>query len=163
MRIELRSINADELCLTAYGYTARAAHTGSIDHDCIQAGFCRDIVFCCCKRHELHHDSRADGDTFINGLAIDHFFDTYGHDALFAHRAIVSHDDKFIGPLREFLFQNDEVFVTCGEDSNDFVSGFFQGLSDRQHRCSTYATASAYYGSVVLNTCCATERSYDVM
>ena len=163
MRIELRSINADELGFATYGNTARAAHSGSIDHDGVERSFRRDIVFGSCQGDELHHDCRSDSDAFVYRLAVDHFFDTYGHDALFAHRAIVSHDDKFIGPLREFLFQNDEVFVTRGEDSNDFVSCFLECFGDRQHRRSAYATAGTNDRSVFLDTCCATERSDDVM
>ena len=163
MRIELGSINADELGFATYGNTARAAHSGSIDHDGVERSFRRDIVFGSCQGDELHHDCRSDSDAFVYRLAVDHFFDTYGHDALFAHRAIVSHDDKFIGPLREFLFQNDEVFVTRGEHRDDFVSGFLECFGNRQHRRSADATAGTNDRSVFLDTCCATERSDDVM
>ena len=82
MGIELRAIDADELGLTAYRDTARAAHTGTIDHDCIEAGFGRNVILGGCEGDELHHDSRTDRDTLIDLLAVNDLLHTYGDDSL---------------------------------------------------------------------------------
>ena len=85
VRIELRSIDTDELRLTAYCHAAGTAHTGSIDHDRVERCLGWDSIFGGRECHELHHDSRTDGDTFIDGLAVDDFFYADGYDALLAH------------------------------------------------------------------------------
>ena len=82
MGIELRSIDADELGLTAYRDTARAAHTGTIDHDRVEAGFGRDVILGGREGDELHHDSRTDGDTFIDLLTVNDLLHTYGDNSL---------------------------------------------------------------------------------
>ena len=163
MGIKLRSIDADELRFSSYGHAAGTAHTRSIDHDGVERSLGRDIVFGGSKRHELHHDSRTDGDTFIDGLAVDHFFYADGDDTLFAHRAIIGHDDEFVRPLRELIFEDDEVFVTGSKDGDDLVSGFLERLSNRQHRRSSDTTAGTNDRSVVLNTGSTSERSNDVV
>ena len=82
MGIELRSIDADELGLTAYRDTARAAHTGTIDHDCIEAGFGRNVILGGREGDELHHDSGTDRDTFIDLLTVNDLLYTYGDNTL---------------------------------------------------------------------------------
>ena len=107
MSIELGSIDTDELGFATYGHTARAAHTGSIDHDGVERSFRRDIVFGSCQGDELHHDCRADGDTLIDFLAVDDLLDTYGDHTLLTGRTIVGHDDHFVGPLRQFIAKDE--------------------------------------------------------
>ena len=72
--VEIRSVDAGELCFAAHGYPAAAAHTGAIDHYRVQAddglyaegfgGF----------GTELHHNARADGDYPVDFLAFKQFF-----------------------------------------------------------------------------------------
>ena len=152
MCIELRSIDADEFRFAAYRHTARAAHTGSIDHDGVERSLRRDVVFGGRQCDKLHHDGRTDSDTFIHLLAVDHFFDADSHDALFAHRAVVRHDNHLVGPLRQLILEDDQVFVTCRQHSDDFVAGFLQSLSDRQHRSGSNTTARTYDRPVLLDT-----------
>ena len=163
MSIELGSIDADELGFATYGNTARAAHTGSIDHDGVERSFRRDIVFGSCQGDELHHDCRSDSDTFVNGLAVDDLFDPYCNYTLLTGRTVIGHDDHFVGPLRQFIAEDEQVFVTSREHRDDFIAGFLEGLRDWQHRRSAYTTAGTNDRSVFLDTCCATERSDDVM
>lgn len=42
--IELRTVDADKLGLASNGQTARATHTRSVHHDCVQADFAGDVM-----------------------------------------------------------------------------------------------------------------------
>ena len=84
MSIEFWSIDADKLCLAAYGDTACATHTCTIDHDGIERNDGWNLVLLCEEAHELHHDGRADTYYLIDLLALDHLLDTCCHQTLLA-------------------------------------------------------------------------------
>ena len=163
MGVKFRSVHADELGLSSNRHAARAAHARSVDHDGVERCLGRDIIFGGSEGNELHHDSRTDRDTFIHGLAVDDFFHSYGNDTLFAHRAVIGHDNHFIGPFRQFVPKDEQVFVPRSENRDDPVSGFLERLGDRQHRSGSHASAGAYDRTVFLYTRSASERSYYVM
>ena len=161
--IEFRSVHADEFGFASHGDTARAAHSCSVHHNGVEGSFGRNIVLGGGEGDELHHDRRTDGDALVHFLPVDHFFHADGHDTLFAHGAVVGHNNQFVRPLCEFVLEDDEVFIPRGEHGDDAVSGFLERFGDRQHRCSTDASAGANDRSVVLNTCSASKGSYDVV
>ena len=163
MGVKLRPVHAYELGLSSNRHAARAAHTGSVHHDGVKRCFGRDIIFGGGEGNELHHDSRTDRDTFIHGLAVDDFFHSHSDDTLFAHRAVIGHDNHFIGPFRQFVPKDEQVFVARSEDRDNPVSGFLERLGDRQHRSGSHAPAGAYDRTIFLYTRSASERSYYVM
>ena len=163
MGIELGTIDADELGLAVHGDAARAAHTRSIYHDGVEAGFGGDIVFPGRERDELHHDRRTDGDTLIHFLTLDNLLHAEGNDAFLSHRTVVRHQDHLVRPLCQFLFEDDQALGTGSEDSDNAVTGFLEGFDDGQHRRSTHSTARTNDRAVLLYTRCLTERTYHVM
>ena len=82
VRIELRTIDADELGLTAYGDTACATHSCAVDHNGVERSLGRYIVFGGRECDKLHHDGGSDRDTLIDFLAVDDLFDTNRHNPL---------------------------------------------------------------------------------
>ena len=163
MCIELRTIDADELGLAAHGHTAGAAHTRSIHHDGVKAGFGGDVILGGRQRHKLHHNRRTNGDTLIHFLAVDDLLHADRHHSFLSDRTIVCHEDNLVGPLCQFILQDDEVFVTCCEHGDDAVAGFLERFGNRQHRGCAYATAGTYDRTVFLNARSATQRTDDVM
>ena len=162
VRVKLRSIDADKAGLASNRNAASSAHSGSVHHDGVQAGFGRDVVFRGCKCHEFHHDGWADSNTFIDGFALDDLLYANRYDAFLSHRAIIGHDDEFVGVFSEFVFEDNQVFVSCGQDSDNAVSGSFHGLRDRQSRSSSDATTSEHNSSVIADIGRFTERSDQV-
>ena len=148
--IKLGSVHADKLGFAANSDTTRAAHTGTIHHDCIETCFGRDIVFLGGQRNEFHHNSGTDGDTFVHLFALDNLLDAYGNYTFLSHRAVIGHDQHFVRPLFELLTKDDEVFVTCCEYCNDAVSGTFECFSDRQHRRCANTSTRTYDRTVIL-------------
>ena len=103
VRIELRTIDADELGLAVHGHTARAAHTRSVHHDGVETRFGGDVIFGGSQCHELHHDRRTDGDTLIDLLAVDDLLHADRDDSFLSDRTVVGHEDDLIGPLCQFV------------------------------------------------------------
>ena len=163
MSIELRTVHADKLRLTADRHAACAAHTRTVHHNGIQTRLRRDIVLRRRQRHELHHDSRTDRDTFMYRFTVDDLFYTYRHNTLLTGRTVIGHDDDLVGPLRQFILQDKEVFVTGRKDGDDSIAGFLERLSNRQHRRSTYASAGTYHRAVFLDARRFTERTNYIM
>ena len=95
----------------------------------------------------------------MHRLALDNLLHTYGDDTLLSGGAVVGHDEYFVRPLGEFIAEDEQDFVACREDGDDAVSGFLQGLSNRQHRCSSYSATGADDGAVVLDTRSFAQRS----
>ena len=162
MRIELGSIDTDELRLSANGDTTCAAHTCTVHHDRVQRSLGRDIVLLGGECDELHHDSGTDRDALVHVLACGNRLNALGDQSLRSHRTIICHNDHFVGGGRQFVVEDDQVFVTRSEDSDHAVAGALECLSNRQHRCSPYATAGTNDRSVVLDTRSLSERTNNV-
>ena len=82
--------------------------------------------------------------------------------SLRSHRTVICHDDHFVGGGRQFVVEDDQVFVTCSEYSDHAVAGALECLRDRQHRRSPHATAGTNDCSVVLDACSLPERANNV-
>ena len=151
MAVELRAVYADKLRLPAHCDAASAAHARSVDHDSIQRDIGRNSVFLCQQAHELHHDGRAYGKTFVHVLPDDDALHSFRHQALPAIASVVCHDDDFVGRTAHLVFKDDEFLGTAGQDTNDTVARSFQSLDNREHRCDAYAATGADYGAEVFD------------
>ena len=109
-------------------------------------------------RQILHLDGHL-----VHVLLLYEFLYAHGYHALFAVGAVVGHDNHFIGPFRQFVPKDKQVFVARRKNRDDSVSGFLECLGDRQHGSRSHASAGAYDRSVFLYTRSASERSYYVM
>ena len=161
--IKLRSIDTDELGLAAHRHTARTAHSRAVHHNGVERCLGGDIILGSGQRYEFHHYRRTDRDTFVDGLAVDHFLYAHGHHTLFAHRTVVGHHNQFVRPLCQFVLQDNQVFVAGSQHGYHAVTGFLERFGDRQHRRSAHSSAGTHHGAVVLNTRSFSQGTYHVV
>ena len=150
MCIKIWTVNTNKLSLSANAYTATTAHTGSVDHDCIQRNRCLDVVLLCCCCTELHHDWRSDCDYFCRrNLALAKFIEYFSNEALASFRTVVCTDDDFITDSLHFVNENEEVLVAGTFNKDNLVSGCLEGLNDRVEWSCTETTANTNYRAVI--------------
>ena len=141
MAVEFGSVDAAELHLVTYAYTAGAAHTGAVDHHAVEAHDGGQVVFLCGEANELHHRQGTDGHT----MAVLHAFgaelvDLGGDETLFAVAAIVGHDVQVVAHGTQLVLIEEQVF---GAGANDDIGG--DALTESpfhlwKHRRDTHTT-----------------------
>ena len=83
--IELRSVDADKLGLSANSQSACTAHSSSIDHDSVERNIGGNAIFLGKQAAELHHYRRPDGKSLVDmWLLLNEFLDTDRYDTLLA-------------------------------------------------------------------------------
>ena len=160
--IELRSIHADKFRFSAHGDAAGATHTRSVHHDGVERDVGRDFIFLSQQTDEFHHDGRSDGETFVHLFPFDDLLHAFRDESFFAVTSVVGHDDDLVAHLSQFLFQDDEAFVACGEHGDDPVTRSVQSLCDGQERCGSHAPCCTDHGSELIDVSRFSERSGDV-
>ena len=160
--VKLRSVDAHELCLSAYGESASSTHTGTVHHDGVERHVCRDVIFLSEQATELHHYWRSDGKDSVDVFLLYEFFNTYGHYSLFSVRAVVGHDDEFVATVSHFIFKDYEVARASCDDREHTVTGSFQCPDDRQHRSHSHSTSGTNHGTEVFDVCRIAKWSHHV-
>ena len=162
MTVELGTVNADELGLASYADTAGTAHTGSVNHDGIEADICGDFIFLGEQAAELHHDGRTDGKYLVHLLALNHFLDTYSNNTLLAVRTVVGHDDNLVRALANLVLEDDKVFATTGQNADYAIACSLQSLDDGEHGSNTNTTTCTNYSTEVGNVSGLAKGTYNV-
>ena len=162
MAIELGTINAYELRLSAHRYAAGTAHARTINHDGVERDVGGNVVLRGEFAAELHHDGRSDGKAFIDRFALDDLLDTRRDEALLSVATVVGHNDNFVGSAAHFVLEDDELFAASSQDCDDAVARFVEGLHDGQHRRDAHTAASTDDGAEVLNVGGFSQGAYDV-
>ena len=147
--VKIRPIHAGELCFTAHGHTAAAAHARAINHDTVHADNSFDSVFFCQIADGFHHGKRADGyNEIIFGASFDVFFQGIRDKTFVPVGTVICHQIKVIAGSTHFVFQNDDIFVAEAGNHVDFCAEIVQGLGLRI-RNGTARTAADDSGIVV--------------
>ena len=102
--VELGTVDADELRLTANRQTAGTTHARTIDHDGVQRHLAGNVMLLGREVRELHHDWRTDGKHLVNVLLLEELLHADGHHALLAVAAVVGHDDDLVRTLAYLVF-----------------------------------------------------------
>ena len=82
--VKFRTVDADELRLSANGESASSAHTCSVHHNGVERNISWDIVFLCEQATELHHDRRTYGKHAVDMFLLYEFLYTYGNHTFLA-------------------------------------------------------------------------------
>ena len=162
MSVEFRTIHADKLGSTSYGYATCATHTRSVHHDSIERYICRYFVLLGEETHKLHHDGRSYGEAFVYRLPLYDFFYALCDEPLFAVRSVICHDDNFIRAFAHFFLQYNQIFGATGQDCNNAVSCRLQCANNGKHRRYAYTAAGTNHGAKVFDMCCFSQRPHDI-
>ena len=112
--VKLGTVDADELRLSTDGQTTGSAHSCSVYHDGVERNIGGNVVFLGELAAKFHHDGWTDGEDSVDRLAVDELFDTHGHNTFLAIRAVIGHDERFVGTFAHFVFQDNQVFRPAG-------------------------------------------------
>lgn len=123
--IKLRTIHAYEFGLSSDGDSASSTHAGTIYHNRIQGYIRGDFVFLCQQTNKFHHDGGADTETFVYLLALDDFLHAFRHQSFASVRAVIGHDDDFVGAFAHLLFKDNEFLGASSQHGDDAVTGSF--------------------------------------
>ena len=160
--VKFRTINTYKLGLSANSDTAGTAHTGTVNHDCIQRHFCRNLILLGQQTNKLHHNGRTNGKTFVHLFALDNFFHTFRYQSFLAIRSVISHNNYLIRTFTHFLLQDNQFLGTSGQYSDHTISCSLQCLHNRQHRSYTYTTSGTNYRTEIVNMRCFSQRAYHI-
>ena len=142
--IELRSIDADELSLSADDRAAAAAHARTIDHDRVERDNRLDAEGTRRLGAELHHDRRPDRDDAVGRRGrLAHLLQRNRHNALAAVGAVVRHHDHLVRNGLHLVLHDDEALVAVADDDRHLVAGLLEGLDNRVERRRAEAAAHA--------------------
>ena len=110
--IELRSVDADKLGLSANSQSACTAHSSSIDHDSVERHIGGNAIFLGKQAAELHHYRRPDGKSLVDmWLLLNEFLDTDRYDTFLAVRTVISHYYYLVRVFPDLFLKNDQVLV----------------------------------------------------
>ncbi|CCY83714.1 unknown [Prevotella sp. CAG:1185] len=84
---------------------------------------------------------------------INELFYTDCNNSFFPVRAIICHNYCFITVFPYFVFKDNKVFITSGNDRQHSVSCSFECFNDRKHWCYSNSASGTYYGAEFLNIC----------
>ena len=160
--VKFRTIDADELRLSAHRDAARTAHARTIDHDGVQAHVGWYIIFLRQQTAELHHDGRTDGEALVHVFALNHLLHAHGHYTLLAITAVVGHDYDFVRIFTHLFFQDDQFLRTSGQHRDHAVARLLERLDDGQHRSNAHAATSAEHCAVAFDVGSLAERTHHV-
>ena len=151
MCIKLWTIYAHKLRFAIDCHTTCTTHTRTIHHDGIETCLGRDIIFLGGQCHKLHHDSRTNRHTLIHLLTIDHLLHARGYQSFLTHRTIIRHDYHLIRDCLQLFLEYNQLCCTSRQYRYHSVTTRLQSFGYRQHRRSTYTTASTYHSAEILN------------
>src|SRR5574344_1016678 len=125
MTVKLRTVNTDELGLSAYCQTASAAHTCAVNHNCVKRHICGYVVFLCQKTTELHHYSRSDGKNLINLFTFDDILYSDSHNTFVSVGTVICHYDCFITVCTYLVFKYDKFLCSSCKDRDNTITRSF--------------------------------------
>ena len=162
MGIKFRSVNTDEFGDPSNRNTACAAHSGTINHNCVKRCNGRYIVLFRQFRHKFHHDCRTDGHAQIHRLALDDLLHSGSDQSFLSVRTVVGHNDYFVRKFSNLIFKDNQVFVPGGKDGNYFVARIFHGLNYRKHRGNAHTATGAKDSAEIFDMCCFSQRANQI-
>ena len=115
--VELRTVNAGELALTADGEAAAAAHAGAVYHDGVQAGIGLETVGTGDLGDVLHHDDRSAGEhAVVLHAGLEQGLELVGDETGFAVGAVVGAYVEVVAGGTELVLHDDDVLAAEAAD-----------------------------------------------
>lgn len=164
MTVEVGTVDASKFCLAANCKTAAAAHSRTVDHNRVHRNYGFYIVLLGKLAHKLHHDQWTDSDDFIILVPrFDKLLERVGNEPLSAVRAVVRHYLHNVGNRIEFVFEDNEIFVSETNDGMYLAAVVMQLLCYRIR--DSAANAAAYDSDLFkpLGMRCNAERTYEIV
>jgi len=143
--VKFRAVDADELRLAAYGGAAAAAHTGTVDHDRIEADDGIDPRRTGHVADGFHHDNRADAhdkSNLVGAALFDYLFQDIGDKTVMSVSAVIGGDIKGGARLLHFFFEDEHSLGAGADYGDDLVACLEKSLA--MGRTGATPTAAAY-------------------
>ena len=163
MPVELRAIHARKLGLAIHRHPARAAHSGAVHHDGIQADHGVDPIAHRQVAHRPHHHHRPDGIYDLHLLPFVHeVLQDIRHKPFPLIGAVVRGHEHLVADRAEFVLPEQQLLGARPQYGNHPVSGLPLCPRNRIDRRDADAASDAHHGSILPDLAGVTQGAYTI-